>query len=126
MHGDSVLPSIRIKRVYETPDPSDGLRILVDRVWPRAMSKGRLRADSWLKNAAPSTELRKWFKHDPSKWDGFKDRYFLELDQNPEGVATLIDAVKKGTVTLLYSAQDTKFNQAAALKEYLSTRLKSR
>ena len=126
MHGDSVLPSIRIKRVYETPDPSDGLRILVDRVWPRGMSKGRLRADGWLKNAAPSTELRKWFKHDPSKWDGFKDRYFLELDQNSEEVATLIDAVKKGTVTLLYSAQDTKFNQAAALKEYLSTRLKSR
>jgi uncharacterized protein YeaO (DUF488 family) len=114
---------ILTKRVYETPDAADGRRILVDRVWPRGMTKTRLSADFWLKSVAPSTELRNWFKHDRLKWKGFKKRYFLELDQNPEELATLIAAVKKGHITLLYSAKDTNCNQAVALKEYLSSRL---
>lgn len=122
----SVMPSIRTKRVYEKPDALDGRRILVDRVWPRGMTRERLRADLWLKSAAPSNELRIWFQHDPAKWIGFKQRYFSELDGNPEGMAMLIDAAEKGAVTLLFSAKDSRHNQAVALKEYLSTRLKNR
>ena len=120
---EDFVPGIRTKRVYETPEAADGRRILVDRVWPRGMTKKRLRADVWLKSVAPSTELRNWFKHDPSKWKGFKKRYFLELDRNPQDLETLIAAVKKGHVTLLYSAKDTDCNQAVALKEYFSSRL---
>lgn len=116
------MPNIRTKRVYETPKKSDGLRVLVDRVWPRGMTKERLRADLWLKTVAPSTALRNWFKHDRSRWDGFKERYFFELDQSPEGVERLMDAIKIGPVTLLYSARDATCNQAVALKEYLSAR----
>ncbi len=123
---EDIVADIRIKRVYETPKATDGRRILVDRVWPRGMTKKRLRADAWLKSVAPSTELRNWFKHDPSRWKLFKKRYFFELDQNAEEVTMLIDTVKKRPVTLLYSAKDSKFNQAVALKEYLSTRLKTR
>ncbi len=114
---------IRTKRVYETPEAADGRRILVDRVWPRGMTKKRLRADIWLKTVAPTTELRNWFNHDPSKWNGFKKRYFLELDRNLEEVGPLIAAAKQGHVTLLYSAKDKDHNQAIALKEYLSTHL---
>ena len=117
------MPTILIKRVYEAPNVTDGRRILVDRVWPRGMTKERLRADLWLKSVAPSMGLRKWFNHDPARWDGFKKRYFAELDQNPEDVTTLIDAVNNGTVTLLFSAKDGERNQAIALKEYLSERL---
>lgn len=120
------MPIIRTKRVYETPNVTDGLRILVDGVWPRGMTKKRLRADVWLKSVAPSTELRNWFKHDPSRWNRFKKRYFFELDQNSEGVRMLIDALEKGPVTLLYSAKNDRFNQAVALKEYLSAHLKTR
>ena len=120
------MPKIRIKRVYEKADAKDGLRILVDRVWPRGMTKQRLRADIWLKSVAPSAELRNWFKHDPSKWNEFKKRYFRELDQNSEGTRMLIDAVEKEPVTLLYSAKDERFNQAAALVQYLSALLKTR
>ncbi len=122
---EHIMERIRTKRVYETPGAADGRRFLVDRVWPRGMTKKRLRADVWLKTVAPSTELRNWFKHDPSKWKGFKKRYFLELDRNPQDLGTLIAAVKKGHVTLLYSAKDTDCNQAVALKEYLSARLPS-
>ena len=113
---------IHIKRVYEAPSAGDGSRILVDRVWPRGMTKMRLQGDAWLKNVAPSTQLRKWFNHDPLRWNEFRERYFRELDENSEGLATLVAAVKKGTVTLLYSAKDTDRNQAVALKEYLSSR----
>ena len=117
---EHIMERIQIKRVYETPEAADGRRFLVDRVWPRGMTKERLQADVWLKSVAPSTELRNWFKHDPSKWKGFKARYFMELEQNPEGIATLFNALKKGLVTLLYSAKDSDHNQAVALKEYLS------
>ncbi len=117
---EHLMERIRTKRVYEKPEAADGRRILVDRVWPRGFTKTRLRADIWLKTIAPSTELRNWFKHDPSKWNGFKKRYFFELDRNPEEVELIIAAVKKSNVTLLYSAKDTNHNQAIALKEYLS------
>lgn len=120
------MPGIRTKRVYETPEAVDGIRILVDRVWPRGMTKKRLRADLWLKGVAPSTELRNWFKHEPSKWNEFKKRYFIELDRNPEGLGMIVGAVQKRSVTLLYSAKDTEFNQAVALKEYLSACFKIR
>jgi len=120
---ENIVERIRTKRVYETLGAADGRHILVDRVWPRGMTKKRLRADVWLESVAPSTELRNWFKHDPSKWNGFKKRYFMELDRNPQGLEALIAAVKKGNVTLLYSAKDTQCNQAVGLKEYLSLRL---
>ncbi len=80
----SVLPRIRLKRAYDPPAKADGRRVLVDRVWPRGVSKDRLRLDAWLKEAAPSPALRKWFDHDPAKWNAFKDRYFRELDQRPK------------------------------------------
>jgi uncharacterized protein YeaO (DUF488 family) len=117
------MPIIAIKRVYQTPEAADGLRILVDRVWPRGMTKARLRADLWLKSVAPSAELRNWFDHDRSKWDRFRKRYFRELQRNAQDVETLLAAIEKGPVTLLYSAKDTECNQAVALKEYLSQRL---
>lgn len=110
---------IRTKRVYEPVNPNDGFRVLVDRVWPRGMTKERVRADLWLREVAPSTLLRKWFSHDRSKWEAFKSRYFLELDAKPEIVARLLDEAAKGRLTLLLSAHDTECNQAVALREYL-------
>ncbi len=110
---------IRTKRVYEPPDARDGFRVLVDRIWPRGMAKEQVRADLWLRDVAPSTALRKWFAHDPSKWEEFKKRYFAELDKNPESVHVLLEAAAKGTLTLLFSARDAEHNQAIALKEYL-------
>ncbi len=97
----------------------------MDRVWPRGMTKARLRADKWLKTVAPSKELRVWFNHDPYKWNEFKKKYFLELDRNAEEVAPLMALAKNEPVTLLYSAKDTDHNQAVALKEYLFAKLKS-
>ena len=112
---------IKIKRVYEEPTAGDGMRILVDRVWPRGISKERARLADWRKDLAPSTPLRKWFGHDPAKWKGFRDRYRAELTRSGQ-----IDALKelarlsrRKTVTLLYGAADEKHNQAVALKEFL-------
>ncbi|MDD3554311.1 MAG: DUF488 family protein [Deltaproteobacteria bacterium] len=110
---------IRTKRVYEPPDARDGFRVLVDRIWQRGMAKKQVRTDLWLRDVAPSTALRKWFAHDPSKWEEFKKRYFAELDKNPESVHVLLEAAAKGTLTLLFSARDAEHNQAIALKEYL-------
>jgi len=110
---------IRTKRVYEPPDAHDGLRVLVDRIWPRGMTKAQVRADLWLQDVAPSTALRKWFAHDPSKWEEFKRRYFSELDRNPDNVHFLLETAAKGTVTLLFSTRDVEHNHAIALKEYL-------
>lgn len=98
------------------------MRVLVDRVWPRGMTKAAARADLWLKEVAPSTALRKWFNHERSKWETFKVRYASELDANTDAVATLLEAAQEGRLTLLFSAQDTERNQAVALKEYLMTR----
>ncbi len=107
------------KRVYDPVSNDDGFRVLVDRVWPRGVSKPRARADLWLPSVAPSTELRKWFAHDPQKWPEFKRRYFDELDAIPGDLDPLLSAARQGRVTLLYSARDPRHNQAAALGEYL-------
>lgn len=113
------MKDIRIKRVYDSPAQNDGFRVLVDRVWPRGMTKEKVKADLWLKELAPGTELRKWFKHDPSRWDEFKRLYFSELDEQQKPLRQLLDRTGKQRLTLLYSARDTRHNQAAALKEYL-------
>jgi uncharacterized protein YeaO (DUF488 family) len=110
---------ILMKRVYDPVDMEDGMRVLVDRVWPRGMTKERLQADLWLKDAAPSTALRKWFDHDQSRWEEFKNRYFPELDAKPQVIRQLLELAKKGQLTLLFSAHDIQWNQAVALKEYL-------
>lgn len=111
--------SIHLKRVYEDASESDGYRVLVDRLWPRGVSKQEASIDLWLKEIAPSTELRKWFNHDPEKWDEFRKRYHQELDAQPDLVKQLADLVNKQQVTLVYGAKNEAFNQAVALKEYL-------
>lgn len=111
--------SVKLKRVYETPEKSDGVRILVDRLWPRGMTKEKAALDLWLKEIAPSHELRKWFNHDPEKWTGFQEKYRKELAGNPDPVATLKAELKKGTVTLLYGARDEEHNEAAVLKDWI-------
>ncbi len=114
---------IKVRRAYEPAQPSDGRRFLVDRLWPRGVKKEDLRLDDWLKDVAPSDELRRWFGHDPSRWDEFQLRYFAELDENP-ATARLLDAVAQpGDVTLIYSARDPEHNQAIALRSYLQRRL---
>ena len=110
---------IKTKRVYDAASEDDGFRVLVDRLWPRGMTKDRVGADVWMKELAPSTELRKWFKHETPKWTEFKRRYFQELGQKLDALDELSQAIEKGTVTLLYSAQDTERNHAIALKELL-------
>jgi len=110
---------IRLKRVYDSPSPSDGVRVLVDRLWPRGMKKEDAALDRWDRDIAPSNELRKEFGHDHSRWDEFKARYFAELDANPEPVKRLGREARKGTLTLLYAARDTEKNNAVALREYL-------
>lgn len=114
---------IRIKRVYEGTDPQDGERFLVERLWPRGMRKDDLHFDSWLKDVAPSSDLRRWFGHDPAKWEEFRRRYFAELDAQPAAWRPLLVAAHKGNVSLLYSARDTEHNNARALKEYLEGQL---
>jgi uncharacterized protein YeaO (DUF488 family) len=113
---------IRLRRAYDAPARSDGHRVLVDRVWPRGVSRDELRLDDWLKEVAPSTELRKWFNHDPAKWAAFKHRYFLELDEQSEAVERLLTKCREGTVTLVFGAKDPRYNNAVALKEYLELR----
>jgi len=109
-----------VKRIYERASKADGLRILVDRLWPRGLSRERARLDHWLKEIAPSDELRRWFGHDPAKWDEFKARYFRELDEQPELIAQLRELIRTNErVTLLYSSREFEFNNAVALKLYL-------
>lgn len=112
---------IKIKRVYEKADKEDGIRILVDRLWPRGLTKEKAAVDLWLKNIAPSTALRKWFDHDPNKWKEFMKRYRLELKKNKEPILLLKEQAKRGTVTLLYGAKDEEHNEALVLKELFST-----
>jgi uncharacterized protein YeaO (DUF488 family) len=107
--------NIKIKRVYEKPDEKDGFRILVDRLWPRGLTKEKAAVDLWLKDIAPSTELRKWFNHDPDKWKEFKKRYFNELKKNNDAVFLLKDHLKNKPVTLLYAAKDSGHNEALVL-----------
>jgi len=115
---------IRLKRVYEKAGREDGKRYLVERLWPRGVKKEALRMDGWVKDAAPSTKLRKWFGHDPKKWEEFKRRYRKELDANPEGVRQILEAMRKGDVTLIYSSRDAEHNNAVALEQYLEERSK--
>lgn len=114
---------VRAKRVYEALQRSDGPRFLVERFWPRGMKKEKLKLDAWLKDVAPSDDLRRWFGHEPAKWDEFQRRYRAELDENPSAWKQLLEAARQGNVTLLYSARDTKHNNAIVLKDYLAERL---
>lgn len=111
--------AIKLKRAYEPAAADDGVRYLVERLWPRGVKKQALRVEAWLKDVAPSDALRRWFKHDPAKWQEFRRRYFKELDHNSTAWEPLLDAVRRGTVTLVYSAHDTQHNNAVALQEYL-------
>ncbi len=114
---------IRIKRAYVPAARGDGKRFLVERLWPRGIRKTDLPLSEWLKDVAPSTELRQWFGHDPDKWREFKTRYFAELRQHPDAVASLLAAARRGTITLIYSAHDEEHNAAVALREYLNRRV---
>ena len=109
---------IKIKRVYEKPAKEDGKRILVDRLWPRGLTKRKASVDLWLKEVAPTTELRKWFGHDPDKWKEFRKRYHQELKKNKGQVSLLKEQVKKGVVTLVYGAKDEVHNEVLVLKEW--------
>lgn len=113
------MKAVHVKRAYAPASANDGLRVLVDRVWPRGMTKERLGADLWMKDIAPSASLRKWFGHDPAKWGEFKKRYFRELEGKTEVVAELQRTAGKKAVTLLFSARDEAHNNAVALAEYL-------
>jgi uncharacterized protein YeaO (DUF488 family) len=112
---------IVIKRVYEPAAADDGTRFLVERLWPRGVRKDALRLDGWLKDVAPSTALRQWFAHDPARWGEFQQRYATELAAHPDAWAPILAADRAGTVTLLFSAHDLTYNNAAALKAYLET-----
>ena len=112
--------NIRTKRIYEPPEPGDGYRLLVDRLWPRGVSRAGAALDAWMKEIAPSTELRRWFAHDVARWPGFKQRYAVELDARRDLVTEILSRARAGPVTLLYSARDTDHNQAVALAEYLA------
>jgi uncharacterized protein YeaO (DUF488 family) len=111
---------IKLKRVYEKSAKEDGTRILVDRLWPRGLTKQKANVDMWLKDVAPSTELRKWFHHDPERWIEFKRRYQIELGNKEEQIEVLKKQLKKGPVTLVYGAKDEEHNEALVLKELLS------
>ena len=113
---------IRVKRAYQQPAGSDGCRILVDRVWPRGVRKAELRADLWARDAAPSTGLRKWFGHDPERWDEFRRRYFKELEAHPEALEEIRRLAADGRITLVYGARDEQHNHAVALLEFLLDR----
>ena len=114
---------IQIKRVYEPASGSDDRRVLVDRLWPRGLSKSIAKIDLWVRDIAPSNELRKWYGHDPEKWSEFKQRYYAELEANPEAVEALLEYLGTGNVTLVYSSREERLNNAVALKEYVEVRL---
>jgi uncharacterized protein YeaO (DUF488 family) len=119
-HGKAVVPmNLKIKRAYEEPTKEDGTRILVDRLWPRGLTKAKAKIDLWLKDIAPSTELRKWFAHDPARWAEFQRRYKEELRKNNEALSTLKQEAAKGPVTLIYGARDQEHNEAVVLQKLL-------
>ena len=117
--SDSLTADVRLKRAYEPADRKDGKRILVDRLWPRGVSKAEAAIDEWLKDLAPSTELRKWFGHDPDRWDEFRRRYAKEIHLHPELLAHLRERAREGPVTLVYSAHDERHNDAIVLRDIL-------
>lgn len=110
---------VSLKRVYDQPGEQDGTRVLVDRLWPRGIKKGNAAVDLWLKDIAPSNELRRWFSHEPKKWPEFRKRYFGELGGKGEAVQKLVELASRGKVTLLYGSKEEKLNNAVALKEYI-------
>ena len=116
---------IRTKRVYEAAAKTDGQRFLVERLWPRGVKKEALRMTAWLKEVAPTKELREWFHHDPARWTEFQRRYRAELKERPAACQPLRDAAKRGDITLLFSAHDLEHNNAVALKDYLEKALKA-
>jgi uncharacterized protein YeaO (DUF488 family) len=117
---------IHIKRVYEPHATADGVRFLVERLWPRGIAKAALEMDGWIKDAAPSTELRRWFNHDPERWMEFKRRYVAELDAHSDAWKPILTKARRGRVTLLYSAHDVEHNNAVALRDFLERKLKSK
>ncbi|VVC75387.1 hypothetical protein AQUSIP_06770 [Aquicella siphonis] len=118
------MPMIKVKRVYEEPDKSDGFRILVDRLWPRGVKKEKAAVDLWLKDIAPSDSLRKWFNHEPRKWSEFQKRYAKELVDKQELIKSIKKEAKSKTVTLLFGAKESEHNNAVALLNYLTLKLK--
>jgi uncharacterized protein YeaO (DUF488 family) len=114
--------TVQVKRAYDPPEHDDGVRVLVDRLWPRGLSRAHASIDLWLKDLAPSTALRRWFNHDPSKWREFRRRYARELDAKDRAIAALRGAVRRGRVTLLFGAKDPQHNHAVALLAYLVRR----
>lgn len=116
---------ISLKRVYEKPGLKDGKRILVERLWPRGLKKDEAKIDEWLREVAPSTELRKWFGHDPAKWDEFKERYWKELDKKKDIISKLAKERLENKVTFVFAAKDQQHNNAVALKEYIENQLKT-
>ena len=115
---------IQLKRVYEEPSDTDGVRFLVERLWPRGVKKASLEISAWLKEAAPSVELRKWFHHDPARWDEFRQRYFAELSKSLASWRPILEAAHGGNVTLLYSSHDSEHNNAVALKDFVTRSLR--
>ena len=115
---------IKIKRVYESAAAGDGFRMLVDRLWPRGLTKEKARVDLWVKDIAPSNELRKWYGHDPEKWDEFKKKYLKEIKDQKELIEWIGKKAKEGTVTFLFSSKEEKLNNAAALKEFFAGQFK--
>ena len=114
------MPDIALKRAYERPGPEDGTRILVERLWPRGLTKARAAIDHWVKEVSPSPELRRWYGHEPERWPEFQERYRAELDANPEAVAALRTLCAEGPVTFVYAARDEARNSAVLLKAYLT------
>jgi uncharacterized protein YeaO (DUF488 family) len=112
---------LRTKRIYEGFSRADGRRILIDRLWPRGIKKADARIDFWAKSVSPSSELRRWYQHDPDKWPEFRRRYFAELDANPGGLSELRAELGAGTATLLFSSKEERLNNASALREYLES-----
>ena len=117
---------IHLKRVYESAAEKDGVRYFVERLWPRGIKKEALRLDAWAKEAAPSTGLRRWFHHDPEKWDEFRCKYYGELSANPASREPILADARRGTVTLLYSSHDREHNNAIVLKQYLEEKLEKK
>ena len=116
---------LRVKRVYDTVSDEDGFRILVDRLWPRGISKERAKVALWLKDIAPSDGLRKWFGHDQRKWNEFREKYYKELGNKENLISLMLEKISSGNVTLLFGAKDEEFNNAVALKEYIAKRQRS-
>lgn len=114
---------IQIKRVYDKPARTDGYRVLIDRLWPRGLGRASLQMDAWCKEAAPSADLRRWFRHDPAKWPEFQRRYRLELDAHPDSWGPILAKAHHANVTLLYSARDVEHNNAAVLRDYFLAKL---